>query len=129
MYRTLSACLGLIFFISCSTNPYKFIDPDRDGLHAIRHTLMDNLSKYRSCYQREIDKYEEPALVKEYIVKVEFEIHPEGNVKKPTISQAIPETMKKCLEKKLIATSFPPVKDNSILQVSQPINFHLPKRN
>jgi len=94
----------------------------------IRKTLLDNLSQFKNCYQKELDKAPKAF---NGVVKLNFNIEPSGSVTKAgvdTISSKLPGKVRGCIVNVLKDLRFPRPKNGGIIEVSQPMNFYPRKK-
>lgn len=97
------------------------MDPD-----VIRRILMDNLPKFRYCYQSELER---SGAELQGVIKLNFVIGASGNVAQAGIDDAssLPGQVKKCVVDVLRGIQFPEPMGGGTVEVKQPMNFY-PKR-
>lgn len=97
------------------------MDPD-----IIRRILLDHISQFRYCYQREIDKTGAEA---GGVIKLNFTIGASGHVAGAGVEGAagVPTEVKKCVISVLKAITFPEPLGGGKVEVKQPMNFY-PKK-
>jgi outer membrane biosynthesis protein TonB len=97
------------------------MDPD-----VIRRILMDNLPKFRFCYQSELER---SGAELQGVIKLNFVIGASGHVAQAGIDDAssLPGQVKKCVVNVLRGIQFPEPRGGGTVEVKQPMNFY-PKR-
>ncbi len=97
------------------------MDPD-----VIRRILMDNLPKFRYCYQSELEK---SGAELQGVIKLNFVIGASGNVSQAGVddSSSLPAPVKRCVVDVLRGIQFPEPMGGGTVEVKQPMNFY-PKR-
>lgn len=90
----------------------------------IRDILMQYLSQFRYCYQKELERTGEETV--SGVVLMQFTINGSGNVKNPNVSgdNRIPQTVKTCVAGVLKDIQFPSPKGGGDVGVKQPFNFY-----
>ena len=94
------------------------LDPD-----VIRQILVDNISKFRYCYQNELDKSKNAF---NGIVKLNFIIGASGHVTRAGVDSVtnIPGKVRGCVVNVLRRIRFPEPRGGGVTEVSQPMNFY-----
>lgn len=97
------------------------MDPD-----VIRRILMDNLPKFRFCYQSELDR---SGAELQAVIKLNFVIGASGHVAQAGVDDAsnLPGQVKRCVVDVLRGIQFPEPMGGGTVEVKQPMNFY-PKR-
>jgi len=107
--------------------PYRTVvlggmDPD-----VIRQILIDNISQFRYCYQKVLDKSESAY---HGMVKLDFIIGASGHVSKAAVestSGSLPTNVRSCVVNVLRGIKFPEPRGGGVVEVNQPFNFY-PRR-
>ncbi len=97
------------------------MDPD-----VIRRILMDNLPKFRYCYQSELERAGREV---QGVIKLNFVIGASGHVAQAGVEDAtnLPATVKRCVVNVLRGIQFPEPMGGGTVEVKQPMNFY-PKK-
>lgn len=97
------------------------MDPD-----VIRRILMDNLPKFRFCYQSELERTGSEL---QGLIKLNFVIGASGHVNQAGVDNAtnLPSSVKRCVVDVLRGIQFPEPMGGGTVEVKQPMNFY-PKR-
>lgn len=97
------------------------MDPD-----VIRRILMDNLPKFRYCYQSELERSGADA---QGVIRLNFVIGASGHVSQAGVdgSSNLPAPVKGCVVNVLKGIQFPEPRGGGTVEVKQPMNFY-PKR-
>jgi hypothetical protein len=97
------------------------MDPD-----VIRRILMDNLPKFRFCYQSELERTGNDV---QGVIKLNFVIGASGHVAQAAVEDAsnLPGVVKRCVVDVLRGIQFPEPMGGGTVEVKQPMNF-MPKR-
>ncbi|MBY0516744.1 MAG: AgmX/PglI C-terminal domain-containing protein [Bacteriovoracaceae bacterium] len=97
------------------------MDPD-----IIRRILMDNLPKFRFCYQSELERVGSEV---QGVIKLNFVIGASGHVSQAGVdnSSNLPGQVKRCVVDVLRGIQFPEPLGGGTVEVKQPMNFY-PKR-
>lgn len=97
------------------------MDPD-----VIRRILMDNLPKFRYCYQSELERSGADA---QGIIRLNFVIGASGHVSQAGVddSSSLPVPVKRCVVNVLKGIQFPEPRGGGSVEVKQPMNFY-PKK-
>ena len=97
------------------------MDPD-----IIRRILMDNLPKFRFCYQSELER---AGTEVQGVIKLNFVIGASGHVAQAGVDNAsgIPAPVRRCVVDVLRGIQFPEPMGGGTVEVKQPMNFY-PKR-
>lgn len=97
------------------------MDPD-----IIRRILMDNLPKFRFCYQSELERAGSEL---QGVIKLNFVIGASGHVAQAGVdnSSNLPSQVKRCVVDVLRGIQFPEPLGGGTVEVKQPMNFY-PKR-
>lgn len=98
------------------------MDPD-----VIRRILMDNLPKFRFCYQSELERSGDAKT--QGVIKLNFVIGASGNVGQAGVddSSALPGSVKRCVVSVLRGIQFPQPMGGGTVEVKQPMNFYSKK--
>lgn len=98
------------------------MDPD-----VIRRILMDNLPKFRFCYQSELERSGDEKT--QGVIKLNFVIGASGNVSQAGVddSSQLPGNVKRCVVSVLRGIQFPQPLGGGTVEVKQPMNFY-PKK-
>lgn len=98
------------------------MDPD-----VIRRILMDNLPKFRFCYQSELERSGDEKT--QGVIKLNFVIGASGNVTQAGVddSSNLPGGVKRCVVSVLRGIQFPSPMGGGTVEVKQPMNFY-PKK-
>lgn len=98
------------------------MDPD-----VIRRILMDNLPKFRFCYQSELERSGDEKT--QGVIKLNFVIGASGNVTQAGVddSSSLPGGVKRCVVSVLRGIQFPSPMGGGTVEVKQPMNFY-PKK-
>jgi len=103
--------------------PYKTvvlggIDPD-----VIRQILIDNIPKFRFCYQKVLDRSKQAF---NGIVRLNFIIGASGHVSKAGVDSisSLPGNVKSCVVNVLRRIRFPEPLGGGVVEVNQPMNFY-----
>lgn len=98
------------------------MDPD-----VIRRILMDNLPKFRFCYQSELERSGDEKT--QGVIKLNFVIGASGNVTQAGVddSSNLPGSVKRCVVSVLKGIQFPNPLGGGTVEVKQPMNFY-PKK-
>lgn len=90
----------------------------------IRDILMQYLSQFRYCYQKELERTGEDTV--SGVVFMQFSINGSGNVKNEKVSgdSKIPQPVKNCVAGVLRDIQFPSPKGGGNVEVKQPFNFY-----
>jgi len=107
--------------------PYKTVvlggmDPD-----LIRKILIDNIPRFRLCYQKELDRASQAV---DGVVRLDFIIGASGRVTKAGVESAtgsLGSDVKGCVITVLRDLRFPAPRGGSVVEVNQPFNFY-PRR-
>jgi hypothetical protein len=107
--------------------PYRTVvlggmDPD-----VIRKILIDNISHFRHCYQKVLDRSE---AAYHGMVKLDFIIGASGHVTKAAVESttgSLPTGVKGCVVNVLRGIKFPAPQGGGVVEVNQPFNFY-PRR-
>lgn len=107
--------------------PYKTVvlggmDPD-----LIRKILIDNIPRFRLCYQKELDRASQAL---DGVVRLDFIIGASGRVTKAGVESAsgsLTSEVKGCVITVLKDLRFPSPRGGSVVEVNQPFNFY-PRR-
>lgn len=107
--------------------PYKTVvlggmDPD-----LIRKILIDNIPRFRLCYQKELDRASQAI---DGVVRLDFIIGASGRVTKAGVESAsgsLTGDVKGCVITVLKDLRFPAPRGGSVVEVNQPFNFY-PRR-
>jgi hypothetical protein len=94
------------------------LDPD-----VIRQILVDNIPRFRYCYQNALDKSK---AVFNGIVRLNFIIGASGHVSKAGVDSisSLPRDVKGCVVKVLKRIRFPAPRGGGVVEVNQPMNFY-----
>jgi hypothetical protein len=97
------------------------MDPD-----VIRRILMDNLPKFRYCYQSELERAGREV---SGVIKLNFVIGASGHVAQAGVEDAtnLPGGVKRCVVNVLRGIQFPEPMGGGTVEVKQPMNFY-PKK-
>lgn len=97
------------------------MDPD-----IIRRILMDNLPKFRFCYQSELER---AGTGVQGVIKLNFVIGASGHVAQAGVDDArgLPAPVRRCVVDVLRGIQFPEPMGGGTVEVKQPMNFY-PKR-
>lgn len=97
------------------------MDPD-----VIRRILMDNLPKFRYCYQSELERSGADA---QGVIRLNFVIGASGHVSQAGVDEAsnLPVPVKRCVVNVLKGIQFPEPRGGGSVEVKQPMNFY-PKK-
>ncbi len=97
------------------------MDPD-----VIRRILMDNLPKFRYCYQSELERSGADA---QGVIRLNFVIGASGHVTQAGVDEAsdLPVPVKRCVVNVLKGIQFPEPRGGGSVEVKQPMNFY-PKK-
>jgi hypothetical protein len=93
------------------------MDPD-----TIRKILMDHLSQFRFCYQKELDKVN-----KEFSgrITLNFVIGASGYVTRAGVKESsMPQIVRSCVVNVLKGIPFPAPRGGGVVEVTQPMNFY-----
>jgi hypothetical protein len=87
---------------------------------------MDNLPKFRFCYQSELDR---SGAELQAVIKLNFVIGASGHVAQAGVDDAssLPGQVKRCVVDVLRGIQFPEPMGGGTVEVKQPMNFY-PKR-
>ena len=98
------------------------MDPD-----IIRRILMDNLPKFRFCYQSELERSGKNDV--QGVLKLNFVIGASGHVAQAGVDDArdLPVPVKRCVVEVLRGIQFPEPLGGGVVEVKQPVSFY-PKR-
>lgn len=98
------------------------MDPD-----VIRRILMDNLPKFRFCYQSELERSNDEKT--QGVIKLNFVIGASGHVSQAGVddSSQLPGAVKRCVVDVLRGIQFPEPMGGGTVEVKQPMNFY-PKK-
>ena len=98
------------------------MDPD-----IIRRILMDNITKFRFCYQSELERSGDEKT--QGVIKLNFVIGASGNVTQAGVddSSNLPGNVKRCVVSVLRGIQFPQPLGGGTVEVKQPMNFY-PKK-
>lgn len=107
--------------------PYKTVvlggmDPD-----LIRKILIDNIPRFRYCYQKELDQASQAV---DGVVRLDFIIGASGRVTRAGVESAsgsLTSTVKNCVITVLKDLRFPAPRGGGVVEVNQPFNFY-PRR-
>jgi outer membrane biosynthesis protein TonB len=97
------------------------MDPD-----VIRRILLDNLPKFRYCYQSELERSGADA---QGVIRLNFVIGASGHVSQAGVDEAsnLPVPVKRCVVNVLKGIQFPEPRGGGSVEVKQPMNFY-PKK-
>lgn len=94
------------------------LDPD-----VIRQILVENIPKFRYCYQKVLDKSKNAF---DGVVKLNFIIGASGHVTRAGVDSVtnIPGSVRSCVVNVLRRIRFPEPRGGGVTEVSQPMNFY-----
>ncbi len=103
--------------------PYKTVILGGMSPDIIRKILIDNIPKFRYCYQSELGQAPESS---GGVVRLNFVIGASGHVSKAGISSvsSLSNNVKSCVVRVLKGIRFPQPSGGGVVEVNQPINFY-----
>ncbi len=103
--------------------PYKTVILGGMSPDIIRKILIDNIPKFRYCYQSELGQAPESS---GGVVRLNFVIGASGHVSKAGLSSvsSLSNNVKSCVVRVLKGIRFPRPSGGGVVEVNQPINFY-----
>lgn len=93
--------------------------------NVIRQILLDNLSRFRYCYQSELDGNDRPKEISG-VISLNFNIGPQGRVQNTRVAgqNSLPGQVRSCVAGVLAGIQFPEPRGGGLVEVKQPMNFY-----